>query len=91
MNTQGIGLGLVIADQIVSQFDGDIKFKSKLGVGSTFTFTFQLEELHDDVIQDPLPQNMNLVLQEPESVVEQMSSISVSVQETEVQNYETEN
>ena len=48
MNTQGIGLGLVIADQIVSQFDGDIKFRSKLGVGSTFTFTFNLNEFIDE-------------------------------------------
>ena len=44
MNTQGIGLGLVIADQIVSQFNGKIKFKSRLGIGSTFTFTFKLDE-----------------------------------------------
>ena len=49
MNTQGIGLGLVIADQIVSQFNGTINFKSQLGVGSTFTFTFKLEE---DEIQE---------------------------------------
>ena len=45
MNTQGIGLGLVIAEQIVSQFDGDITFKSKLGLGSTFVFTFKLYDL----------------------------------------------
>jgi signal transduction histidine kinase len=42
MNTKGIGLGLVISDQIVSQFNGDITFQSKVGEGSNFTFKFQL-------------------------------------------------
>jgi len=42
MNTNGIGLGLVISDQIVSQFEGSISFKSEFGVGSTFTYTFKL-------------------------------------------------
>ena len=42
MNTKGIGLGLVIADQIVSQFDGKITFTSKYGVGSRFTFTMDI-------------------------------------------------
>ena len=44
MNTKGIGLGLVISDKIVSQFDGKILLKSEPKVGSTFTFTFKLEE-----------------------------------------------
>ena len=43
MNTNGIGLGLVISRSIVKQFGGDISFKSKLGRGSVFTFTFKLE------------------------------------------------
>ena len=31
MNTKGIGLGLVIADQIVKKFDGEITFESVPG------------------------------------------------------------
>ena len=54
MNTQGIGLGLVIADQIVAQFNGTIKFKSKIDVGSTFTFNFKLEE--GNLSQESIPQ-----------------------------------
>ena len=42
MNTNGIGLGLVISDQIVHKFDGQITFDSEPEVGSTFTFTFKL-------------------------------------------------
>lgn len=44
MNTQGIGLGLVISENIVNQFDGKIGCKSKYGVGSTFAFSFDLEQ-----------------------------------------------
>jgi len=43
MNSNGIGLGLVISKQIVEIFGGQITLKSRLGVGSEFTFTFKLE------------------------------------------------
>ena len=42
MNTSGIGLGLVISSQIVEQFEGSIKFESKFGKGSTFSFKVKL-------------------------------------------------
>ena len=42
MNTKGIGLGLVISEQIVNKFDGKISFESVPGEGSTFTYTFKL-------------------------------------------------
>ena len=48
MNTQGIGLGLVISENIVNQFEGKIGVKSKYGVGSTFAFCFNLEQKHQD-------------------------------------------
>ena len=43
LNTHGIGLGLVISEQIVKMFDGNITFTSVPKVGSTFTFSFRLE------------------------------------------------
>ena len=44
MNKNGIGLGLVIAKQIVEQFNGEINVSSTIGKGTTFTFTFQISE-----------------------------------------------
>ena len=42
MNTKGIGLGLVIADQIVKKFDGEITFESVPGKGSNFTYSMKI-------------------------------------------------
>ena len=42
-NTSGIGLGLVISEQIVKQFDGEMSFESEEGVGSTFKFRIKLQ------------------------------------------------
>ena len=42
MNTNGIGLGLVISENIVHKFEGKIYFDSVPEKGSTFTFTFKL-------------------------------------------------
>jgi len=46
-NKNGIGLGLVIAEKIVSKFDGTIDFKSipypENNHGTTFVFTIKLE------------------------------------------------
>ena len=50
MNTKGIGLGLVIAKLIVEQFNGQISFESEKEVGSTFTFTFMLDNENLSVI-----------------------------------------
>ena len=44
MNTNGIGIGLVIANQIVRQFDGTINFTSVEGKGSSFVFSIKLED-----------------------------------------------
>ena len=43
MNSNGIGLGLVISQQITHQFDGNITVQSELGEGSAFTFYFKLQ------------------------------------------------
>jgi signal transduction histidine kinase len=44
INTQGIGLGLVISKLIVNKFGGIIDFFSKYREGSTFFYTIQLEK-----------------------------------------------
>ena len=47
MNTKGIGLGLVIADQIVKKFDGEISFESLPGQGSNFTYSMKIFSAED--------------------------------------------
>jgi len=42
MNTQGIGLGLVICENIVSTFDGTIGVRSTFGKGTKFAFSVVL-------------------------------------------------
>ena len=44
MNTHGIGLGLFICKNIVTHFGGTIQVESKLGVGSKFQFSLDLED-----------------------------------------------
>jgi two-component system sensor histidine kinase KdpD len=44
VNTDGIGLGLVISRLIVGKFNGIIDFVSKHKKGSTFYFTFEVDE-----------------------------------------------
>ncbi len=48
-NTQGIGLGLVISEQIVKAFDGRIGVKSKYGRGTKFAFSIILGKDEDNV------------------------------------------
>jgi signal transduction histidine kinase len=61
MNTKGIGLGLVISEQIVTQFNGDITFESEKDVGSTFTFKFMLEaELENQNLEEKLEDKFNI-------------------------------
>ena len=39
-----IGLGLIISKEIAAKYNGKIKFESEYKQGSTFSFTFDLEE-----------------------------------------------
>ena len=41
-NVNGIGLGLMICQQLVEQYEGDIWVDSEVGRGSTFTFKLKL-------------------------------------------------
>jgi signal transduction histidine kinase len=40
-----MGLGLTISKEIINKYNGSIKFVSEYQRGSTFDFTFELEEL----------------------------------------------
>ena len=48
VNTEGIGLGLVISQLIINKFNGEIDFNSKFGQGSCFYFTFEVEKINVD-------------------------------------------
>ena len=48
MNTQGIGLGLVISENIVKCFDGQIGVRSRFGKGSHFAFSIVLDSVNDN-------------------------------------------
>ena len=50
LNTNGIGLGLVISKQIVEKFDGQIRFYSKYKRGTTFFFTFELGRVEEEEV-----------------------------------------
>jgi hypothetical protein len=59
MNTQGIGLGLVISENIVKSFNGMIGVKSKFGKGTKFAFSIVLGK--DDDFVDYMNQNIQLM------------------------------
>ena len=48
VNLKGIGLGLVISKMIVHKFKGVIDFISDYKKGSTFFFTFQIEDFDQE-------------------------------------------
>ena len=50
-NKNGIGLGLVISDNIVKQFRGRMSFESEFGRGSKFSFTFELKNEEESSIE----------------------------------------
>lgn len=43
----GLGIGLAITRQLVSMMNGDITFRSRLGEGTRFSFTMELEDVND--------------------------------------------
>jgi|LauGreDrversion4_2_1035121.scaffolds.fasta_scaffold1014981_2 hypothetical protein len=74
MNTQGIGLGLVICENIVKAFNGKIGVKSRYGKGSKFCFSFLLGKDTDFV--DLL--NANKVIEAPSQMSMHTYSIATS-------------
>ena len=63
VNKNGIGLGLVICQKIVAKFDGIIDFISEYQKGTTFFFTFEIDEFMEDFeMEDRINSNRNFSL-----------------------------
>ena len=67
MNTQGIGLGLVISENIVKAFSGEIGVKSKFGKGTQFTFSILLGTSDHKENQIVADNNKKMVVSNPNS------------------------
>lgn len=52
INTDGIGLGLMISKMIVDNFNGHINFASEYRKGSIFYFSMQTEEISEPEMLD---------------------------------------
>ena len=52
MNQSGIGLGLVISKMIVQKFDGIINFVSRWKKGTSFFFTFKIQDYEPKEYQE---------------------------------------
>lgn len=63
-------MGLVISEQIVQMFNGEMSFSSKYQFGSTFSFTFKLEEERSQGVNTDSPniskQSVSMEHHEPE-------------------------
>ena len=55
LNPKGVGIGLAISKAICDKLGGSITVQSKLGVGSTFTFTMSIfESLSNEIIREEI-------------------------------------
>ena len=70
MNTQGIGLGLVISENIVKAFQGTIGVKSKYTYGTKFAFSIIIGKDEDHLETA----NNNPILPPSQRSLQQISS-----------------
>jgi diguanylate cyclase (GGDEF)-like protein len=56
----GTGLGLAICKQLVALMGGEIEVDSRLGEGTTFSFTVRAREAVDDVLEPAHPELLDL-------------------------------
>jgi len=78
INTNGIGLGLVICQMIVAKFNGSIGFLSKYKKGSTFHFTFETEEFNHSSEQERIESSNLISKQASEDALRLFQSFTVN-------------
>jgi signal transduction histidine kinase len=76
MNTQGIGLGLVISENIVKAFQGTIGVRSKYNYGSKFAFSIIVGK-DDDFVES---KNNNPIQPPSNRSLQQVSSYSGAIE-----------
>ena len=77
MNTQGIGLGLVISENIVKAFQGTIGVRSKYNYGSKFAFSIIVGK-DDDFVES---KNNNPIQPPSNRSLQQVSSYSGAIEQ----------
>ena len=62
VSSEGFGLGLYIANELVGALGGNMSVKSELKKGSIFTLTFPLLQTDDEIIQQEIKRTRTIIL-----------------------------